>query len=206
MKNNVISLLEKRKVDNSNLGRDKNTNLRPREYLAEHEVEDLIKGAKIKSRHGYRDSTLILIMFSHGLRAGEAVNLKWSQVDLKQAILHVQRLKNGTSSTHPLRGREIRALRKLKKDYPETEYVFVTERKGPLTVNNVQKILSRAGKNADFDFKIHPHMLRHSTGFKLANEGQDTRAIQLYLGHKNITHTVRYTELSSNRFQGFWQD
>lgn len=206
MTDTVVPFPEKRKVTNSNLGRDKNINLRPREYLAEHEVEELIKAAKVKTRHGYRNSTLILVMFSHGLRAGEVVNLKWSQVDLKQSILHVQRLKNGTPSTHPLRGREIRALRKLKRDYQETKHVFVTERKGPLTVNNVQKIITRAGKNAGFDFKIHPHMLRHSTGFKLANEGQDTRAIQLYLGHKNITHTVRYTELSPGRFQGFWED
>ncbi len=198
-----VPILEKRKV--SPPGRAKNTDLRPREHLAEHEVETLICAAK-RCRHGHRDSTLILVMYSHGLRAGEAVSLKWSQIDLKQGIIHVSRLKNGTPSTHPLRGKEIRALRKLMKDYPDTEFVFVTERKGPLTVSNVQKIIARSGRDAGFEFKIHPHMLRHSTGYKLANEGQDTRAIQLYLGHKSITHTVRYTELSSARFNNFWKD
>ena len=201
----VLPILEKQKVENNPPGRAKNIDLRPREHLVEHEVEKLICAAK-KGRHGHRDSTLILLMYSHGLRAGEAVNLKWSQVDLKQSILHVQRMKNGTPSTHPLRGREIRALRKLKRDYPDTENIFVTERKGPLTVSNVQKIMTRAGKDADLDIKVHPHMLRHSCGFKLANEGQDTRAIQLYLGHKNITHTVLYTELSPERFNNFWKD
>lgn len=196
----VVPILEKQKVPT----RAKNKELRPREHLTEHEIEILIKSAK-GGRHGHRDSTIILVMFSHGLRAGEAVNLKWSSVDLRQGILHVQRLKNGTSSTHPLRGREIRALRKLQKDYPQTPFVFLSERKGPLTVSSVQKIIERAGKKAGFDFKIHPHMLRHSIGFKLANEGQDTRAIQLYLGHKNITHTVRYTELDSSRFNNFWK-
>jgi len=49
-------------------------------------------------------------------------------------------------------------------------------------------------------------MLRHACGFKLANQGVDTRALQHYLGHKNIQHTVRYTELSPDRFRDFWRD
>ncbi len=125
---------------------------------------------------------------------------------MKQGILHVSRLKNGVSSTHPLHGPELRALRKLKRDYPDTPYVFVSERKGPLTASNVRKIVSRAGYKANLGMPIHPHMLRHSTGFKLANDGHDTRAIQLYLGHKNIQHTVRYTELAIGRFKDFWAD
>src|SRR5258708_369108 len=52
----------------------------------------------------------------------------------------------------------------------------------------------------------HPHMLRHACGFKLANDGHDTRALQHYLGHKNIQHTVRYTEMASDRFKDFWRD
>jgi type 1 fimbriae regulatory protein FimB/type 1 fimbriae regulatory protein FimE len=83
---------------------------------------------------------------------------------------------------------------------------FVTERKGPLTDAAFRKIVARAGRAAGLDFPVHPHMLRHATGFKLANDGQDTRAIQHYLGHKNIQHTVRYTELSTDRFKDFWDD
>jgi type 1 fimbriae regulatory protein FimB/type 1 fimbriae regulatory protein FimE len=149
---------------------------------------------------------MIVLAFRHGLRVSELIAIRWDMIDLKQGILHVSRLKNGVASTHPLRGPELRALRKLKRDYPDTPYVFVTERKGPLTASNVRKIVSRAGKKAELGMSIHPHMLRHSTGFKLANDGHDTRAIQLYLGHKNIQHTVRYTELAAGRFKDFWKD
>ena len=105
----------------------------------------------------------------------------------------------------PLRGTEIRALRRLERDYPDTQYVFVSEHKGPMTPSNVRKMFAKAGHEAGLSFPIHPHMLRHACGFKLANEGHDTRAVQHYLGHKNIQHTVRYTELASGRFNQFWE-
>ena len=116
------------------------------------------------------------------------------------------RLKNGVASTHPLRGPELRALRRLQRDYPASPYVFTTERRGPLTDSAVRKIVARAGEGAKLGFPVHPHMLRHACGFKLANEGHDTRAIQHYLGHRNIQHTVRYTEMAPDRFKGFWKD
>ena len=184
----------------------KNKDVRSREYLTEQEVELLINAARKIGRHGHRDATLILMAYRHGLRVSELVSLRWEQIDLKQGQLHVNRVKNGSPSSHPIRGPEIRALRRLKRDYPDTPYVFVTERKGPLTTSTVRKLITRAGDKANIDFPVHPHMLRHACGFKLANEGQDTRALQHYLGHKNIQHTVRYTELSSKRFDKFWKD
>jgi len=81
----------------------------------------------------------------------------------------------------------------------------VTERKGPLTVSTVRKMIARAGERAELPFPVHPHMLR-GCGFRLANDGQDTRVIQHYLGHRNIQHTVRYTEMAADRFKGFWRD
>ncbi len=165
-----------------------------------------MSAAKSLGRHGHRDTTLILLAYRHGFRVSELVSLRWDQIDLKQGLLHVGRLKNGTPSNHPIRGPEIRALRRLRREYPETPYVFVTERRGPLTASTVRKIVARAGKKARLPFSIHPHMLRHACGYKLANDGHDTRAIQHYLGHKNITHTVRYTELAADRFNDFWQD
>ncbi len=184
----------------------KNADVRPREYLTDKEVTRLMKAASKVGRHGHRDSTLILVTYRHGFRVSELVALSWNQVELDGGRMHVSRSKDGSPSVHPIRGPEIRALRRLKRDYPESPYVFVTERKGPLTDSAVRKMIARAGKNADFDFPVHPHMLRHATGYKLANDGHDTRAIQQYLGHKNIQHTVRYTELASNRFQDFWKD
>ena len=134
------------------------------------------------------------------------VSLRWDTVDINQGLLHVSRVKNGIPSVQPLSGVEIRALRRLQREYPKTPYVFVTERDGPMTSSTFHKIIARAGKEAEIDFPVHPHMLRHSTGYKLANDGRDTRAIQHYLGHKNIQHTVRYTELNSERFVNFWND
>jgi type 1 fimbriae regulatory protein FimB/type 1 fimbriae regulatory protein FimE len=70
----------------------------------------------------------------------------------------------------------------------------------------VRKIVARAGREAGIEFPIHPHMLRHATGYKLANDGHDTRAIQRYLGHRNIQHTTRYTDFAPGRFKDFWRD
>ena len=186
--------------------RRRNIELRTREYLTTHEVDSLRKAARTYGRHGHRDDTLILIMFRHALRVSEATALRWEQADLKQGLLHVRRLKNGLPSTHPLRGVELRALRQLKRDYPDSPYIFVSERKAPLTTRTVRHIVARAGENAEFEFTVHPHMLRHSTGFHLASQGQDTRAIQSYMGHSNIKNTTIYTELSPQRFNSFWCD
>ena len=186
--------------------RRKNKDVRSREHLTPDEVEALMTSARSLGRYGHRDATLILMAFRHGLRVSELVALRWDTVDLKQGRMHVSRLKNGVESTHPLRGPELRALRKLRRDYPDSPYLFVTERKGPLTTATVRKIVARAGEHAKIGLAVHPHMLRHACGYKLANDGHDTRAIQHYLGHKNIQHTVRYTELAANRFKDFWRD
>jgi type 1 fimbriae regulatory protein FimB/type 1 fimbriae regulatory protein FimE len=183
-----------------------NASRRKREYLTPDEVDKLLQASGKLGRHSARDRTLILIAYRHGLRVSELVSLRWDQVDLKAGLLHVARLKNGLASTHPIRGPELRALRELKRDYPSSPYLFVSELGGPMTPATVRKLFTRAGEKARLPFPIHPHMLRHSTGYKLANDGHDTRAIQQYLGHKNITHTVRYTELSPDRFKGFWKD
>lgn len=183
-----------------------NRERRTREHLTPQEVEKLMTAAGRLGRHGHRDATLILIAYRHALRVGELVSLRWDQVDLTQGLLHVARLKNGSPSTHPLRGPEIRALRRLKRESEASPYVFTTERGGPLTTSTVRKLVARAGEAAGIGFPVHPHMLRHAAGFKLANDGHDTRAIQHYLGHRNIQHTVRYTEMAPERFKGFWRD
>lgn len=186
--------------------RQTNASRRRREYLTPDEIEKVLKACGQVGRHQARDRALVLIAYRHGLRVSELVALRWDQVDLKPGLLHVRRLKKGIPSAQPIRGPELRALRELRRQYPDSPYVFVTERGGPLTPATFRKLLARAGELAKIPLPIHPHMLRHSTGYKLANDGQDTRAIQHYLGHRNITHTVRYTELSPERFKGFWKD
>jgi integrase len=174
-----------------------NADVRPREYLAPKEVEKLIKTARGRGRYGARDATAILVTYRHGLRASELAGLRWDQVDLDHDLLHARRKKNGMPSVHPLSGEELRALRALRRENDAARFVFMTERGSPM---------SATGKEAKFPFLVHPHMLRHACGFKLDNDGQDTRALQHYLGHKNIQHTVRYTELSPARFKSFWND
>ena len=186
--------------------RKPNAEVRSREHLTPDEVDRLQKAAGFIGRHGHRDATLVLLAYRHGLRVSELVSLRWDQVDLKSGTLYVNRAKNGTPSVHPLRGPELRALRRLQREYPATPYVFVTERQGPMTTSGVRKLIARAGEEAGLGFPVHPHMLRHACGYKLANDGHDTRSLQHYLGHKNIQHTVRYTELAPDRFRDFWRD
>jgi site-specific recombinase XerD len=186
--------------------RVKNEVRRPREYLTEGEVEALMQVAKKRGRYGHRDATMMLVCYTHGLRVSELCSLRWDQVDFDLGVIHVRRRKKGIPSVQQMRGVEMRVLRRLKRESPESPFVFVTERGGPMSEAGFRKMLARTSEASQIGFPVHPHMLRHSTGFKLANDGQDTRAIQHYLGHKNIHHTVRYTELSPERFKDFWQD
>ena len=182
-----------------------NSELRSREHLTESEVEKLIDAAK-GNRRGHRDATMMLVAYRHGLRAAEIVDLRWEQLDFNSATMHVSRVKNGKPSTHPIRGDELRALRQLLREAPKSPFVFMSERGGPFTTDSFNWMVKRAGQKAEFPFQVHAHMLRHATGYKLAGDGHDTRSIQDYLGHKNIQHTVRYTELSPSRFKNFWRD
>lgn len=183
----------------------RNIDQRSREYLTPQEVKRLIAAAKETSRYASRDALLILMTYRHALRVSEVIDLKWDQVDLDRARLHVNRLKNGDPSVHQLEGEEVRALRKLKRHW-DSPFVFCSERQSPLTASAVYKLVSRVGREAGLEFPIHPHMLRHAKGFQLASKGVDTRAIQAYFGHKNIQHTVAYTKLESSRFKGFGKD
>ena len=172
---------------NRTLRRLPNTAYRPREYLTEQEVERLIDAARKRGRNGARDAAAILLAFRHGLRAQELCQLRWSQVDLRHGRLHVNRAKGGQESVHPLRGPELRALRPLQGASP---YVFVTEAGTPVTTAWFLRMIQRTGKAAKLPFPVHPHMLRHSTGSKLANDGHDTRSLAHYLGHRNLQSTV----------------
>jgi site-specific recombinase XerD len=184
-----------------------NADTRTREYLTEGEIDKLIKAAK-KNRWGHRDAAMILVAYRHGLRAAELVGLQWDQVDFgRNASIHVRRVKNGTPSVHPLSGYELRALRQIQREQePKSPFVFTSERGTPFTTAGFARMIERAGVEAKLAFKAHPHMLRHACGFTLANKGHDTRALQAYLGHKNIQHTVRYTDMAPTRFKNFWRD
>jgi len=177
-----------------------------RDYLRPDEVDAMVQAARKSGRHRVRDAAIILLMFRHGLRTAELVALRWQQVDLKAGYLDVHRVKHGHHAKHPLRGPQLRLLRELQRTYPDSPYVFVSERQAPLSPRSVRAIVARAGQVAGLPLVPHPHQLRHACGYYLASRGHDTRAIQDYLGHKNIQHTVRYTAMARHRFEGFWQD
>jgi integrase len=185
--------------------RPKNGAVRTREHLTIDEVERLIEAAN-SNRYGHRGALMVLLAFRHGLRAAEVCDLRWEQVDFKTASLHVRRLKNGTPSTHPLTGRELRALRRHQRETTKSPFVFLSERGAPLSAPGFSRLVERAAVAAKLEIKTHAHMLRHACGYKLANDGHDTRALQAYLGHKNIQNTTRYTALAQDRFKGFWKD
>jgi len=182
--------------------RARNVDLRTREHLTQGEVERLVAAAR-RNRCGHRDATAIVLAYRHGLRASELCDLRWDQVDFAGAVLHVRRVKRGTPSTHPLTGSELRALRRLRRE-SASPHVFMSERGAPLSCAGFARMLQRAA--AEAGLKPHPHMLRHACGYKLANQGVETRSLQAYLGHRNIQHTVRYTELAPDRFRDFWRD
>ena len=179
-----------------------------RKHLVFAEVEKLLDAAK-GSRNAARDRCLPLLMFRHGLRVSEACGLQLSQVDVGSRVLHVHRLKDGLSTTHPLRGDEIRAIKAWLADrvrmQPDTDTFFVSERRSPLSHKTAWVMIRDYGRLAGLPVDAHPHMLRHACGYALADQGANTRLIQDYLGHRNIQHTVRYTATNPARFERLWR-
>jgi type 1 fimbriae regulatory protein FimB len=179
-----------------------------RKHLVFAEVEKLIAATK-GSRNEARDRCLLLLMFRHGLRVSEACGLQLSQVDIESRVLHVQRLKKGLSTTHPIRSNELRAIKawlvERKRLKPEGDVFFVSERRTPLNRKTAWFAIKSYGEKADLAIAAHPHMLRHACGFALADQGADTRLIQDYLGHRNIQHTVIYTATNLARFEKLWK-
>jgi len=182
--------------------------MKPRKHLTFAEVNRLITATK-GSRNEARDRCLLLLMFRHGLRVSEACGLTLSQVDMESRVLHVQRLKKGLSTTHPLRGDEIKIIKTWLKERgkleAETDAFFVSKRRGPLNRRAAWLAIRNYGEQAGLPLAAHPHMLRHACGFALADQGADTRLIQDYLGHRNIQHTVIYTAANTARFERLWR-
>ncbi|HEY0101417.1 MAG TPA: tyrosine-type recombinase/integrase [Pyrinomonadaceae bacterium] len=179
-----------------------------KDFLTEGEMKRMLDAAK-GGRYGVRDYLLLLMAYRHGLRVSELIDLRLKDLDLDTSRLYVRRKKGSLSTHQPIEGDELRALRawlrarSLRED-ARSPYLFLSER-GPFTRQAVNYIVSQAGGRARLPFRVHPHMLRHSTGFYLANKGFDTRLIQDYLGHRNIAHTVKYTRTAAGRFEGLWR-
>ncbi|MGC8519275.1 MAG: tyrosine-type recombinase/integrase [Steroidobacteraceae bacterium] len=181
---------------------------RPRKHLTPAEVGALLKAARHSGRYGLRDEALVLVAYRHGLRASELVSLRWSAIDLRGHTISIHRAKGGMSTEHPLRSVELRLLGKLRRENPDSEYVFLSERGTPMTTANFRKVLDRLVTVAGsaIAIRVNPHALRHACGFYLAGRGVDTRALSHYLGHRSLQSTERYTAQSAARFKDFWRD
>ena len=169
-----------------------------RRYLRPDEANRLIEAAGQRGRYPFRDQVLVRLVYRHGLRASEAVSLRWSQIDLDAGVIHIARVKGSKDSTHTMDRDELRDLRRLRQQVCGL-YVFETERGGPLSVDALQYIVREAGKQGGLGVDAHPHMLRHAAGYMLANAGTDTRLIQAFLGHRDIRHTAHYTAIAPKR-------
>ena len=181
---------------------------RQKNFLTEAEIEMFLKSAR-HGRHGVRNFAMMLLGYRHALRVSELVNIRMADLDLDTGRLFVRRNKGSLSTSQPLEGDEIRAVRRWLRqriDAPccNSPLLFLSER-GPMTRQAFNYVCAEVGRRAGVSMKVHPHMLRHSCGFALANKGCDTRLIQDYLGHRNIRHTQLYTRTAAVRFEGLWQ-
>ncbi|EPM0702071.1 tyrosine-type DNA invertase [Klebsiella aerogenes] len=187
-----------------------NSDIKKRNFLTQNEIESLLNAAN-SGPHAARNYCLTLLCFIHGFRASEICRLRISDIDLRSKCIYIHRLKKGFSTTHPLLNKEIQALKRwldIRDEYPQStsEWLFLSRKGNPLSRQQFYQIISASGDQTGLPLEIHPHMLRHSCGFALANMGIDTRLIQDYLGHRNIRHTVWYTASNAGRFYGIWDN
>jgi type 1 fimbriae regulatory protein FimB len=177
---------------------------RAKDFLNDSEMDRLFAAAK-KGRHGIRDHLLMLMMYRHGLRVSEVTALRRDDANLSQARLWVRRLKNGLSVEHPIPGDELRFIRRyLATRTDRLPWLFLSERGQPLSRKTVYYLVSTAAQSAGLP-NVHPHTLRHSCGYHLADKGTDLRTMQDYLGHRDPRHTVHYSRITGRRFEGLWR-
>ena len=177
---------------------------RSRDYLTPTEIDHLLASAR-KGRFGVRDYPMCLMAFRHGLRVSELIGLKKSDIDLDGGRIWINRKKGGLSTTQPLGGDELRAIRAyLRTRSDNLPWVFLSSQGGKMTRQNFNYLVQQAGARGGLD--VHPHMLRHSCGHALADKGMDTRLLQDWLGHRDIRHTAWYSRTAARRFEGVWAD
>lgn len=178
-----------------------------RKHLFRNELDRFLEAAR-RTRNPARDYCMALVAYRHGLRVTELVELRLDQIDLEAARFTPRRLKRGRNFAHPIEGDEMRALRAWLRERLTYKgacgpYLFLSSQ-GPMTRQTVNYLFSEIGRKAGLEIRVHPHMLRHTCGFALADQNTATRTIQDYLGHRNIKHTEIYTASNPARFRGLF--
>jgi site-specific recombinase XerD len=208
MKSSHLKLVKRAVLRPVTTTRKPNAAYRVREHLTEAEMDRLLAALK-RNRHGHRDWLIGLMIYRHGLRVSEACDLRWDDIDLTKRTIIIRRLKGSNDSTHYLERDELAGLKALQRHYAKqgikSAWVFMNERSEPFGRMGIARMIERAGEAAKLPFPVHVHMLRHSTGYALANRGMDTRRLQHFLGHASITNTVRYTAMSPEPFKDIWR-
>jgi type 1 fimbriae regulatory protein FimB len=179
---------------------------RLRDYLTEAEFLVLLQGTR-HSRYHWRNAAMLMLTFYHGLRVSELCNLRRQDVDLHHGRIWIARLKGSLSTEQPLLTEELRSLKRYLQQRSDSQlpWLFLTERGDQFTRFSINYLVSSSGERGGLAFHVHPHMLRHGCGYALANRGYDLRLIQDYLGHRDPTHTTRYTRTAAHRFAGLWE-
>jgi integrase len=195
-----------RSVQSTHLQPPVDAHERQRDYLTEAEFQLLLQGTRA-SRHRWRNTAMLLLMFYHGLRVSELCNLKSTDLDLAHGRLWIARLKGSLSTEQPLLTEELRALKRYlpQRGTRQLPWLFLTERGDQFTRFAIHYVVRVASDRAGIGVHVHPHMLRHGCGYALANRGYDLRIIQDYLGHRDPKHTTRYTRTAAHRFEGLWE-
>ena len=176
-------------------------------YLTKEELAKLYAALK-SNRHGHRDYMLALVSFLHGLRVSEVIGLRWDDVDWRKGTITIRRLKGSIDGVQYMEADEAKGLKRLHKEQqekmPGARYIFTSERGQPFSRSGVSKMIEAAGVKAGLG-DCYPHMLRHSTGHALANNGASAYEIQKMLGHASFSNTVRYTKLNNAPLKDVWR-
>jgi type 1 fimbriae regulatory protein FimB/type 1 fimbriae regulatory protein FimE len=174
-----------------------------RTHLMPPDVRKLLDAAKEIGRHSHRNYTLILLAYRHGLRLGELTGLRWNMIDFQRRVLRVPRPGKSLNPEHPLNAPELQALRKLRKEYPGSTYLFMTDRGTRLSQRNISRIVAAAGRHARLKMHVSPKALRHACGYALAKAGHNPLAIQHFLGYQDARYVLRFLEMPDKPFRDF---